>query len=682
MPRRMLNQVLRPVRAMLPRLRNRHFLALDVVLLSLTPALAFLLRYDGVVAFRPHARELAFYTLVAVIVRVALFHPFGLYNRYWFYAGVDELVQTVLAVFSSMVVLYVLYACGFFYLAGDDTLPRTLPLIDGLLALLAVGTTRFSVRLSRVVASPLRPTDPCKSVLIVGAGAVGQMVARELKVNPHMGMRVVAFLDDDPDKQHLRIAGLPVLGGSESLPEVVASLGVDQVVIAMPNAPGKVIRRVVDLCEAADVKVRTVPGVFALLDDKVRVSSIRAVDIDDLLRREPVQTDVEAVSRLLRGARVLVTGGGGSIGSELCRQVVRCAPAELVILGHGENSVFEIHGELTRALHRPPRRDGSVPPERPDTRIVPVIADIRDQERIGSVLNQYRPQVVFHAAAHKHVPLMEMNPGEAIANNVFGTLNLLEASVAAGVDQFVMISTDKAVNPTSIMGATKRVAELLVLRAAARTGRPYVSVRFGNVLGSRGSVVPIFRRQIAEGGPVTVSHPEMTRYFMTIPEAVQLVLQSAVLGKGGEVFMLDMGEPVRIVDLARDMIELSGLEVGRDIDIEFTGIRPGEKLFEELRLDSETYQRTRHEKVLVVRNGVDGVPGSLDDLLEELRSAALSGEREAVLAALRRLVPEFAPDEDRPASAASGAAARTGGDVQRAPSAGRAAPAPDGGMAV
>ncbi|HSV74790.1 MAG TPA: nucleoside-diphosphate sugar epimerase/dehydratase [Chthonomonadales bacterium] len=680
MPRSVLNRVLRPIRAVLPRLRNRHFIALDIVLLSLTPWLAFLLRYDGVVEIRTHAAELAFYTLTAVVVRVALFHPFGLYNRYWHYAGVDELVQTTLAVVSSMVVLYALYAGGVFHLAGDETLPRTLLLIDGLLALLVVGMTRFSVRLSRVAALPSRPTDAGRSVLIVGAGIVGQMVAREMKVSPHMGMRGVAFLDDDPDKQHLRIAGLPVLGCSESLPEVVASLGIEQVVIAMPNAPGKVVRRVVDLCEQAGVKARTVPGVFTLLDEKVRVNAIRAVDIDDLLRREPVRTDVEAVAKLLRGARVLITGGGGSIGSELCRQVLRCAPAELVVLGHGENSVFEIHGELARALRRPPPRDGSVPPERPSTRIVPVIADIRDEERMRRVLRQYRPQIVFHAAAHKHVPLMEANPAEAIANNVFGTLYLLHAAAAAGVEHFVMISTDKAVNPTSIMGATKRAAELLVLQAAERTGRPYVSVRFGNVLGSRGSVVPIFRRQIAEGGPVTVSHPEMTRYFMTIPEAVQLVLQSAVLGKGGEVFMLDMGEPVLIVDLARDMIELSGLHVGRDIDIEFTGIRPGEKLFEELRLDGESYQRTRHEKVLVVRNGATGTTDGIDDALSVMRAAVLSAEREAALAALKRLVPEFVPDEERLAQALTGPGAGVEDAVRRGPTGARAAPAPGSGL--
>ncbi len=341
--------------------------------------------------------------------------------------------------------------------------------------------------------------------------------------------------------------------------------------------------------------------------------------------------------KLLRGKRVLVTGGGGSIGSELCRQVMRCNPAELIILGHGENSVFEIAQELTRTLAS--TRNGAESPVRLRT----VIADVRFPERLEAVFGEVRPQVVFHAAAHKHVPLMEENPGEAVTNNILGTRNVVAAAVAAGVQHFVMISTDKAVNPTNVMGASKRVAELIVHQAAAATGQPYVAVRFGNVLGSRGSVVLTFKHQIAAGGPVTVTHPEMKRYFMTIPEAVQLVLQAATLGSGGEVFVLDMGEPVKIVDLARDLIELSGLRIGRDIDLAFTGLRPGEKLFEELFTAGEEYTRTRHAKIYVASNASQAVPEDLDTQVAALAAAAQTEDRPMLLQCLQRLVPEYAP---------------------------------------
>jgi FlaA1/EpsC-like NDP-sugar epimerase len=337
---------------------------------------------------------------------------------------------------------------------------------------------------------------------------------------------------------------------------------------------------------------------------------------------------------------VLVTGGGGSIGSELCRQILQCRPAELTILGHGENSVFDIQNELLRMARRV--GSGAAPPV-----VRAIVADIRFADRLGRVFERLRPEVVFHAAAHKHVPLMEWNPTEALANNFLGTRNVLTASHAVGVERFVMISTDKAVNPTSVMGASKRAAELLVLDAARQTGLPYVAVRFGNVLGSRGSVVPIFKRQIAEGGPVTVSHPDMKRFFMTIPEAVQLVLQAAVLGQGGEVFMLDMGEPVKIVDLARDLIELSGLELGRDIDIEFTGIRPGEKLYEELFLPDERYEPTPHEKILNVRSATQVVAEEIRALIHDAQRAVNEDDDALAIRVLCRLAPEFTPDEGR-----------------------------------
>ena len=654
--------LLSPLRVNLPKLRNRHFLIIDIVVLSITPILALMVRIDGSAVLAPYAAVLIAYTIVAMVVRLAIFYPCGLYSRYWRYATVDELLMTLWAVFCSTVGLTALcyftmrttgplfhlaqqiaLACG---LKDQVGLPLSIPLLDGLLVLLSVGSTRFSVRIAYRVPSASHAID-AKSVLIVGAGVVGQITAKELRSNPDLGLRPIGFIDDDPNKQHLHVANLPVLGGREVLPEVVREYGIDQVVIAISTAPGKTIRTFLQLCEEAGVPARTVPSVSAILEDKVRVSSLRNVEIEDLLRREPIRTDVAAVRGFINGARVLVTGGGGSIGSELCRQVFRWGPSEIIILGHGENSVFDTHNELKRLQARAagPSSNGSGQSE--NTKLSPVIADIRDRDRIRSVIRQYRPDIIFHTAAHKHVPLMELNPGEAITNNVFGTRHLLDASVDGGVEHFVMISTDKAVNPTSVMGASKRAAELLVLEEAKRSGKCYVVVRFGNVLGSRGSVVPTFRRQIVEGGPVTVSHPDMTRYFMTIPEAVQLVLQASVLGKGGEVFMLDMGEPVKIVDLARDLIELSGLEVGRDIDIVFTGVRPGEKLFEELLIDGESYQPTLHEKIRIARDASPAVPPKIGEALVALDAAAARSNRLDVLDWLRELIPEFQPDELR-----------------------------------
>ena len=469
------------------------------------------------------------------------------------------------------------------------------------------------------------------------------MIVRELQRNPQLNMHVVAFFDDDLGKHDVRIHGVPVCGDRHAIPAVVQKQHIRKVIIAMPTVPGREIRDIVNICERAGVDTKIVPGVYELLDGTVSITQLRNVEIEDLLRRDAIHTDIEAVRHLIQGRRVLVTGGGGSIGSELCRQVWRCGPSELVLLGHGENSIFDIHNELKGLEERDWRNstmdgDSSSPPA---SRIKPLIADIRFPERIQAVFERYRPQIVFHAAAHKHVPLMEANPSEAVTNNTLGTRNLINAALSVGVERFVMISTDKAVNPTSVMGASKRVAELLVHKAAMQSGKPYVAVRFGNVLGSRGSVIHTFKRQIAAGGPITVTHPDMQRYFMTIPEAVQLVLQSSVLGQGGEVFILDMGEPVKIIDLARDLIELSGLEIGRDIDITFSGIRPGEKLFEELFVSGEAYHRTRHDKIFIAANASSFVPPDLEGAICDLDKAACDQDAAAILACLHNLVPEY-----------------------------------------
>ncbi len=578
--------------------------------------------------------------VLAPVIKMPLFGLLGVYARYWRYASVNELMLLAGAAVVGGAVQGVLFFAGSLLLPElMPAVPRSIPLIDILVTGILIAGPRFAVRLWGQYAQRLSKASGASvapaHVLIMGAGEAGVMVLRELQSNPQAGLLPVGFVDDDPEKHGMWIQNVRVLGGRERIPELVREQHVEQVIIAMPSAPGKAVREIVTICESAGARARIIPGMYELLSGQVSLNQIRDVQIEDLLRREPVRIDAVAVTELLRGKRVLVTGGGGSIGSELCRQILCCEPARLIALGHGENSIFEIVEELRTAYPH----DAS--------RIVPVIAGIRFPERIRCVFEEQRPEIVFHAAAHKHVPLMEENPGEAITNNVMGTRIVVNAALATGVERFVLISTDKAVNPTNIMGASKRAAELLVYQAARRSGKPYVAVRFGNVLGSRGSVLHTFRRQIAAGGPVTVTHPEMRRYFMTIPEAVQLVLQAAVLGRGGEVFVLDMGEPVKIVDLARDLIELSGLKVGRDIDIRFVGLRPGEKLFEELFVAGESYMRTAHHKIFVANNGADDADcyQDLDEHIDCLVAAAECGDRAAIVRALQRVVPEYRPPE-------------------------------------
>lgn len=620
----------------LTSIRNRYFLAADLGVLLFTPWLGILMRMDGAELAAPYLPSVALYTLVALGLRLAVFYGLGLYRRYWRYASVDDLMQIVLAsALGTVLVLAVFYLADRFSFVGPPV-PRSLPLIDAPLCFLFVCASRFSVRFGERVRR--RSAEGGRPVLIAGAGETGQIIVKELQANPRLNLQPVGFLDDDPAKQGMHILSLPVFGSLDDLPRVAAEQGASQLIIAMSRPAGQRIRELMALCEEAKVSAQIIPAMDAILGGQVSVSRLRKVQIEDLLRREPIRTEVAAVAEMIRGRRVLVTGGGGSIGSELCRQVLQWDPAELTILGHGENSIFECHAELQRLLQSRTRSSQEDPPE-PVLRTV--IADVRDATRIRAALREVKPDLVFHAAAHKHVPLMEQHPSEAVSNNVLGTQNVVDASLACGVERFVLISTDKAVNPTSVMGATKRVAELLVLRAARESGKAYCAVRFGNVLGSRGSVLLTFKRQIAEGGPVTVSDERMMRYFMTIPEAVQLVLQAAVLGEGGEVFVLDMGQPVRIVDLARDLIELSGLEVGRDIDIVFTGTRPGEKLYEELFRESEKHRPTRHEKVLISTNASAQTPPDLNLLLEDLESASAANDDAAVRLLLRRLVPDY-----------------------------------------
>jgi FlaA1/EpsC-like NDP-sugar epimerase len=613
-----------------PPVRNRYFLLVDILLLPLAAYLSFVLRLDSF-DLAGFWQGLAVFTFFAVVMTPFTFQLCGIYARYWRYASLDELMLLAGAlVFANLAVGVGSLVVG--SLLDTVLVPRSVPAVYLLLSLAVTAAPRLFARLhwrqQAVREKVTGEAGAATRVLIMGAGSAGAMMVRELRENPQIGIEVVGFVDDDPLKRDMRIHGVPILGTHHDIPRLVRQHNVHQVIIAMPSVAGKTIRKVVEICERAGVITRSIPGIYELLDGKVSVNQLRNVEIEDLLRRKPVRTDIAAVVRLLRGRRVLITGGGGSIGSELCRQVLRCEPAELIVLGHGENSVFGIEAELRKHLPA-------------DTRLTTLIADIRFPARISAIFARHRPEIVFHAAAHKHVPLMEANPPEAITNNVLGTRNLLRAAEEYGVSHFVMISSDKAVNPTNVMGASKRVAELLVHQAAARTGKPYVAVRFGNVLGSRGSVVLTFRQQIAAGGPVTVTHPDMVRFFMTIPEAVQLVLQAATLGRGGEVFTLDMGEPVKIVDLARDMIELSGLEVGRDIDIVYSGARPGEKLYEELFISGEDYERTFHEKIFIACNASKLVPLALDECLHTLEVAAEREDVPQILRTLHTLIPSF-----------------------------------------
>ncbi|HEY2825007.1 MAG TPA: nucleoside-diphosphate sugar epimerase/dehydratase [Gemmatimonadales bacterium] len=571
------------------------------------------------------------YTLAGLLTNFAIMWWLGLYRRYWRYASVEELALIVIAMVVGGIVALAIQGLviGPAFLGAYPSLPRSLPILVAMLTVGFVGASRFSIRLAEHLRRKWQGQGGSTGeyVLIIGAGAAGSTMVRELRANPQLGLEPLGFVDDDVTKRGHMIHGVPVLGNRDDIPALAREYGISKVIIAMPTAPGKVIREVRDVCESAKLNTKIMPGFFDIISGRVSVSQLRDVQIEDLLRRKPVQTDQKAVRELVQGSTVLVTGAGGSIGSEICRQVSLLGARELVLVGHGENSIFDATNEL-RTLD-------------PELTIVPVIADIRDGARMERILRTYRPQAVFHAAAHKHVPLMELNPEEAVTNNVIGTANVVAAAMAANVPRFVLISTDKAVNPSSVMGATKLMAEAIVHAAAASTGAAYVSVRFGNVLGSRGSVVPLFQQQIRAGGPITITHPEMTRYFMTIPEAVQLVLQAAALGQGGETFLLDMGEPVKIVQLARDMVQLSGLELDRDIKIIFSGLRPGEKLFEELYGNTENLDRTAHEKIFVLRNGKK--PSTQITRIEELREAATVGDGIRLRHLLADIVPDFAP---------------------------------------
>lgn len=568
---------------------------LDIALTNCAFVVALMLRFDGNV---PEQYMLAYtrYGLLISLIAVLIFAFFKLYSNLWQYTSIYELgnIFVAVAVFSLLNWLF------YFYVIPEN-LPRSVLIMVGGLMLFFAGGVRLARRVVESIRFlPHRINGRTKNLLVIGGGQAGSMVLKELFNHPHLG-RPVAIIDEDIRKKGHRIHGVPVAGTLNHIDWAVKKYRIQEIILAIPSATETDIRRILTRCKETGCKLKRLPGIYTILDGRISVQQIRDVNITDLLGRPEVELDLDSICTYLEGRIVLVTGAGGSIGSELCRQIVRFHPKQLIMLDNYENNLYELELELRQTY--------------PKQTLKALIGSVQDEKRIDSVFSQFTPQVVFHAAAHKHVPLMEDSPTEAIKNNIFGTINVAEAADLYGVERFVLISTDKAVNPANVMGASKRVAEIAIQQINKRSQTKYAAVRFGNVLGSNGSVIPIFQRQIARGGPVTVTHPDVIRYFMTIPEAVQLVIQAGALAKGGEVFILDMGEPVKILDLAKDLISLSGYRPDIDIPIKFTGLRPGDKMYEELLLDMETSDKTSHEKIFICR-----ASQGLNDFREELRS--------------------------------------------------------------
>ncbi len=598
--------------------------AIDAVLVSTALYAALYLRFDGLIpaTYMNACRQLAPFFLISLLL---FFYIFGLYRRLWQYASVGELLVIVASITGgSLINFLILFLTA---REGAYLLPRSILVLHWMITIFFIGFSRLSWRLLRGFLLKAGKTAGGRQILIVGAGDAGATLARELKHRQNQDdIYPVGFVDDNPVKQKMGMFGLPVLGKREDIPALVEEYGIDEIVIAIPSATRSVIGGIVDICQTTGVSLKILPGIYELVNGRVSVSQIREVRVEDILGREPVEVDLASIAGYLSGKTVLVTGAGGSIGSELCRQAVGFGLRRLVALGHGENSIYEICEDLKIA--------------HPDLEVVPVICDIKSARDMNAVFQRHRPEVVFHAAAHKHVPLMELYPAEAVKNNILGTFNTVRAADDHLAEVFVLISTDKAVNPSSMMGATKRIAEMIVQQAAQKSRTRFAAVRFGNVLESRGSVVPLFKKQIASGGPVTVTHAEMVRYFMTIPEAAQLVIQAGALVRGGEIFVLDMGEPVKIVSLARQMIRLAGYRPEQDIPIVFTGIRPGEKLFEEILTSAEGVQATLHQSIFVARpDGFSEI--DLKRLLQNISSPGWNGTRDEAIAFIKSLLPDF-----------------------------------------
>lgn len=611
----------------------------DLLCINIAYLIALLLRFEFNVVSDQFNHYLAIYMdniMVIAIFKLIVFAILGLYNSLWKYAGTEEIVKVVLSAFGA-------FAAVFFYLRlTGQVIPRGVQGISFFLDIIFIGGVRLSYRSFRdfrytrsfhfLSTLNSKGVSDLTKVLIIGAGSAAASMIKEIRENPETGKAVVAVIDDDPSKIGTRIVGKKIIGNRSVIAKTVEKYNIDEIIIAIPTAKKKEIQGIVNECNKSNCKVQILPAFIDLIDGKVSISKLRDVEIEDLLGRDSVSVNLKEISGYIDGKIIMVTGGGGSIGSELCRQIAEFKPRKLIALDIYENTLYELANEM-KALH-------------PDLAFEPVIASVRNKKRLDEVFGRYKPHVVFHAAAHKHVPLMEANPKEAVWNNIIGTKNIIDLSHDHVVEKFVLISTDKAVNPTNVMGASKRVAEMLMQEKSYKSQTRFSAVRFGNVLGSNGSVLPLFRQQIEMGGPVTVTHEDVTRYFMTIPEAVQLVIQAGAMAEGGEIFILDMGDAIKIMDLAENVIRLSGYIPYVDIDIVITGLRPGEKLYEELLLDEEGIKKTSHNNIYV-GSPVPPTP-ALADILQQgdqsLESAVdqITGETDQeVIGWLHRLVPNY-----------------------------------------
>ncbi len=588
-----------------------------------------------------------------ILIKICTFYSFDLYRGMWRYASIDDLFRVIAA--SGMAsLIFFFYILSFQGLHG---IARSAFVIDLLLTVILIAGCRFSVRLFFQIAKEDEPVCTAainlfrngpqkrngKNLLIIGAGDYGEKIYREIRDNARLQYNVVGFVDDDPNKIGKKIHGKPVLGPTSQVHEIAARLRAQEALIAISSISAEDIRSIVGCCERSGITFKTLPGMGEMIDGKVSVKAIRDVAFRDLLGREVIRLEEKRIGAYIEGSPVMITGAGGSIGSELCRQICRFHPEKIILFERAESPLYEIEMELRSDF--------------PGIEIIPLLADIRNRNQIASAFETYGPKVVFHAAAYKHVPMLEMHPWEAVINNVIGTRNMVEAADHYGVERFVLVSTDKAVRPSNVMGATKRAAELLVqgqnLCNLSKTS--FITVRFGNVVGSVGSVVPLFKKQIERGGPITVTHPDVIRYFMTIPEACQLILQAGAMGQGGEIFILDMGRPIKIVDMARDLITFSGLRPDKDIKIKFIGLRPGEKLYEELITEGENIVPTHHKKIMVLK-GESCSPKVLNGNIDALEQVALNQDQERIRLKLQEIVPEFLPRRnvlDLPKKAAS-----------------------------
>lgn len=612
------------------RYRRHIVIVLQLLLIAISYFFAFVSRFEFSFMYRGTDYFSVFIeTLpVLILIRAISYWHFDLFKGLWKYVSVKDLNNIVYASLTGTI----LFAVYLFVVIRIELFPRSVLLIDFAYNILLFGGIRMVVRVFRENRGTRNATNgsSAKNILIVGAGDAGEMILREMMKNRRLPYNPIGFVDDDRSKLRNTIHGYPVYGTTSDIPGLVKEYNIDEMLIAIPSATGEEIIQIVDLCRKADVSFKTLPFVTDLIDGMASLSQVREVDIEDLLGRDPVSLDMNLIANELKGKTVMISGAAGSIGSELVRQVSNFSPEKIVLFERSENDLYHLEMELNNSKKH--------------ATFVPYIGDIRDRDSLNLCMRKHRPNYIFHAAAYKHVPIMEMNPIEAVKNNILGTWELADMASHYEVEKFVLISTDKAVRPANVMGATKRVAELICkMKASEQSGKTqFVSVRFGNVLGSNGSVIPLFKKQIADGGPITVTHPEIKRYFMTIPEAVQLVVQAGTMGKGGELFLLEMGEAVKIKDLAENLIRLSGLAPGKDIDIIYSGLRPGEKLYEELMNDGESIKGTGHDKIRIIQDNEINI-STVYKNIELLREACTNGNIDAVITILKILVPDYKP---------------------------------------